>query len=423
MPVAELSAERKKLSAFLADDEGPHVEFVAAKLTGVGIEIIAEKNALESVKDLEESADAQIIVLDLKFGTSTTESIEAAMWLKGQNPFRAIFFFTQVPEALNDIEWPVNFVLDKTKPAADQLDQIALRILIHDISLALLSKLTELPKTGNGQDAENKLLSFSDHLEEFYILLFPIEWSAEKVNPSIKQRCQQIRASLSPYVENTEYLTSAASYDGLAGLQRLFFESVSAELHELERIDGVSIGDRLKEQVALLKRQQSDLVLLDGATERKEVSYETSVHEEASSFQLSVWFPDRPAEEPWLLVGQESRMFVKLDFEQGKEGLAVPDPASADVEETPDTIEHIDVLILCPDADIVPLRNRIKVPPHRGTPAQFQVMPLREGKLPLTVVFMVQNDPIHRTPFYFEAKRAEAEMKGRQTMEVNQREQ
>lgn len=407
--VGEVLVEKElTLSAFSADDEAIDVNFVADQIKRAGVEVIT-RNSVEK-EALEAARGADIVSLDVRIGRVTYKSIKAAEWLRHENPFRAIFFFTRVPEAVTGKEWPVNFILVKNTRAAALLNSIPLMILVHDVCLALLRQIVRLFDATDGQPREQLRSGLLSRLTHFYHLLSPIERSAQRSDSSIARRYQEFRANLSPFIENPGYLSSEVNYEGFSAVRRLLVDKVTTELSELEKIDGVHVRDQLKEEISSLKEVQSSLPIMDpnlaigGITADVAADDIGAAEDVEPAFYLNVWFPDRPLEEPWLIVAEEARMLVNLGERREEIGLATTDPISEEAESQLDTVEYVDVLVICADADVVPLRNRIQVPPRKETTAQFQVTPLRQGEISLTVVLLIKNDPIHRTLFYFEAR-------------------
>lgn len=386
----------EELSAFSADDEEEASSFVESKIGGVGIRVTrrdsVEQDALEAAKD------AKIIALDVRFENNTRKSVKAADRLKMKRPYRAIFFFTRVPEAIKD--WPVNFAVRKgyDSEAAQHLDRISLMILVHDISLAILKDICNLPSAIDWELKKARLLNIFSELRRFYGLLFPTQRSAEMVDENLAQRYQSFRESLAPFVMDAAQWTTPGRTDCLPPVRRILFNGVCREFSDLSTISGVEVKGGLADEVASLEPTDEP----EGSRGEEAVAAD-----EAETFYLNVWFPDRPAEEPWLLVGHAERMLVNLGAQMDEGQLGKSEAVSEEAEEALETLEYVDVLIQCSAADVVPLHSRIQVPPRKKTTAQFQVTPRREGKIPLTVVLLVKNDPIHRTHLYFEAKEAE----------------
>jgi len=410
MMVTVLEKE-ETLSAFSADDEKADAELVAAKINSAGV-TVTTRNSVEPAS-LEAAKDAHIVSLDVRIGRSTFKSIEAAKWLKEENPFRAIFFFTRVPELVN--EWPVNFLLVKNTRAAELLNRIPLMILVHDVSLALLREIVVLLRARYYYQA-SPLSGLLKQLRDFYYLLRPIERSAGRFDQSLALRYQELRASLSPFIENADYLTSQFTGQNLSAVSHLLVDNVSRELGELEKIDGVRVRADLRDEITSLRNAQASLTVVESPLESGQTKAgdpDEEIHgdddTEASEIYLNVWFPDRPVEKPWLLLGKAARMLVNLGDEQEETSLGTTAPVSEESEARLETVDYVDVLVVCADADVVPLRSRIQVPPRKETTAQFEVTPLRIGEILLTVILLIKNDPIHRTPFYFEARNTEPE--------------
>jgi Domain of unknown function (DUF2382) len=129
--------------------------------------------------------------------------------------------------------------------------------------------------------------------------------------------------------------------------------------------------------------------------------------DKASTLYLNIWFPDRPQEKVCLTVGREERLLVNLGPSRGIDHLGTSNPLSREAVSSVYATDHIDVLVLCPGANVLPLRNRLSVPPRPNDVAAFKITPMRPGPFDLMVVLLVRNEPIHRTTFSFEAIGAE----------------
>jgi hypothetical protein len=390
--VAVLEEEEEELSAYSADDEEEDSSFVESKMGGVGISVTRRDSIEQGI--LDDAKNAKIIALDVRFENNTRKSVKAADRLKMRHPYRAIFFFTRVPEAIK--EWPVNFAVRKgyDSEAAQHLDRISLMILVHDISLVLLKDIYNLPAAIDWERKKDRLLSIFSELRRFYGLLFPTQRSAEMVDKNLARRYQSLRELLAPFVMDARQWTTPGGMDCLPPVQRILFDGMCREFSDLEMISGVEVRKGLADEVAPLKPPEQTV---GGVGDE-------AAADESETFYLNVWFPDRPAEEPWLVVGRAERMLVNLGAQMEEGQLGKSEPVSEEAEETLETVEYVDVLIQCSDADVVPLHSRIQVPPRKENTARFEVTPRRGGEIPLTVVLLVKNDPIHRTHFYFEAK-------------------
>lgn len=399
------------LTAFSADDEISDADFVASQIQRAGVDVIT-RDSVET-EALEAARYADIISLDVRIGLFTNRSITAARWLKKENPFRAIFFFTRVPEAVVK-DWPVNFILVKGTPAARLLNRIPLMILVHDICLALVREIIGLFEATEQRPREQLRLGLLSRLRHFYYLLPPIERSARRSDLSVAHRYQEFRSNLSPFVEDPSYLFGAP-HDGLSAVKHLLLDNVTTELHELQKIPGVRVRDTLKGEINSLTTFQPSLAATEPSSVDAVIAPDATADEIRAdediepAFFLNVWFPDQPLEQPWLIVAQAARMLVNLGEQRDEMSLGTTDPISEEAEAKLDTVEYVDVLVICNDADVVPLRNRIQVPPRKETTAQFEITPLREGEISLTVTLLIKNDPIHTTLFSFEARETEVE--------------
>lgn len=403
--------EEETLSAFSADDEIQGTQFVESEISRVGISV-TKRDSIE-LADLEAAKRADIITLDLRFENVTYRSIQAASRLRSMNPYRAIFFFTRVPEEIT--VWPVNFAVKKDTDAAQHIARISLMILVHDVSLAILKDIDKLPYRLDWAREKEKLSKLFESLKRFYRLLFPTMRSAQFVDEHLAYRSRDLRMKLAPFIENTAYYMSAGRLDWLPPIHRILFGVMSAELSELSAISGVQVRGDLGAEVESLEEPVVAVPVLPeeskgeprGVVEDAAREAAEGGEDDAETFYLNVWFPERSAEEPWLVVGRDERLLVNLGEQREGDALGTSDAVSEEADALLDTVDEVDVLILCSDADVVPLRNRIKVPPRKDTTAEFSVKPLRAGEISLTVVLLIKNDPIHRTSFFFEAREAE----------------
>lgn len=401
------SAVKKKgrLSAVSIDDDSNDAEVFVQQIKLAGVDVTTRSSVEKA--DLEATRDSEIIALDVRIGRVNYKSIIAAKKLKEQNPFRAIFFFTQVPEEVKVM--PVNFMLVKHTSAAKLLSSIPLMILVHDVCMALLGQMLRVFEATDRQVMKRVSSSLLTHLNYFYDLLPPIVRSAEKSDSFLARRYREFREDLSPFIENPEIFHDSR-ISKLSAFRHLLIDNVTRELGELEKIEGVRIRPTLKEEIRSLKALQATVPVLEpstadtGTVDTTVIETQDNENTEPANLYLNVWFPDRPAEEQWLIVMQAARLLVNLGSERESGPLAASDSIREETEALLDTLDHVDVMILCVDADVIPLSSRIEVPPRRLTTAEFQITPLRPGSIPLTVVLLVKNDPIHRSHFYFEAR-------------------
>jgi len=125
-----------------------------------------------------------------------------------------------------------------------------------------------------------------------------------------------------------------------------------------------------------------------------------------SALYVNAWFPDYN-EGSWLTVGETSHLLVNLGPKITPSSLSISDHLTRDDESLVNAAEYIDIMVLCANADVAPLRARLPMPPKPECPAKFDVTPRIEGDLELTVVLMICNEPLHYTTFCCEARISE----------------
>jgi len=126
--------------------------------------------------------------------------------------------------------------------------------------------------------------------------------------------------------------------------------------------------------------------------------------DEPPTLHLNAWFPDQPGDDIVLTLDVPASLCVQLGPQRG---AGASEALSGAVVHALYEVEAIDVLVLCPGADIAPISRRLRMPPDPARVLAFTITPRRAGRLALEVVLLVHNEPIHRMPFPVEARAAE----------------
>lgn len=111
---------------------------------------------------------------------------------------------------------------------------------------------------------------------------------------------------------------------------------------------------------------------------------------------LNVWFPEDRWAVVTLPVGAAARLLVNL-AQRPREAALASERVSEDAIERFYEVDHVDVMVLCPGADVTPLRARLPLPPDAGAIARFEITPRRVGPLELSVVLLIEGESVHRT--------------------------
>jgi hypothetical protein len=125
---------------------------------------------------------------------------------------------------------------------------------------------------------------------------------------------------------------------------------------------------------------------------------------EPPPLHLNAWFPDQPGDAVALTVDVPANLCVQLGPPRGA-GASEPLPGA--VVHGLHEVQAIDVLVLCPGADLAPISQRLRMPPDPARVLNFTITARRAGRLELEIVLLVHNEPIHRMPFPVDALAAE----------------
>jgi hypothetical protein len=114
---------------------------------------------------------------------------------------------------------------------------------------------------------------------------------------------------------------------------------------------------------------------------------------------LQAWIEGQDGPHPYLRRSEPARLRVTLgDSPEAWGRPGPPAPASAAAEPYY-AVDYVDVVVLCPGADVEPIDRRLFLPPRPGEELVFVVTP-RAGEvvtapLRITVQLQVRNEPIH----------------------------
>ncbi len=381
---------------------------------------------------MQRAKDADIVSLDLEVEHRTNESRYVCKQLKSADPFKTVVYFTSSPEEV--LTEPINFVLEKSKEVWESYDSLLLKIFVHDRSLNLLHDVLKL--SADQRDVQEHYNEIRDQLPSFISSLMSIQDVFKKENKKTAKRYGRLGKFLTQMyrVSGDE---KGISYK-LHQMQKPLMGLVNTELAELKQVEGVHVTPKLEGEIRSLKHsvseQSNSFVDNRDLTEKLIVSTADRVTDYLRSFSdyfsggnpeppdsgekgdelkheqslyLNASFPDYEDKET-LTVGVSAKLRVSLDYLTRAEPLGSSEQLSADTAALLQEAGEVDVLLLCPEADIQPIVETLDLPPREGNFVAFEVRPLIEGVLNLTIVLLLKNEPIHRTTFSCEAVAATA---------------
>jgi hypothetical protein len=390
----------------------------------------------------EAAQHSDIVSLDLMVQGTSADSIKLANELIRKNPHQSLLFFTTNPQeqvtlkAGHVVTLPGNFILSKHDEVWEAYDQLLLSIWIHDRCLAIIRATNDYYQNLDDSKSRETLEHVVHQVRGFYpALLFLVD----EVNAApAKKRYLKLRNTLYTVLE--EVVETGNVRKSLRNVRRPLMNIVTEELRDIKNIDGVFTTTKLDNEIALLRKAiygeklvktkvlfyeslASSLELFNKILKTRklmpvrESSESWSVapgqskgkqpepeEPEAANLYLNAWFPEYAGKDK-LVVGTKTAFLVNLGTTLEPDHLGVSDPVSEAEIALFDTVEYLDVMVISPTADIVPLRNRLKMPPTPDNPARFEITPRGEGILDLTVILTVLNEPIHRTVFTCEVEK------------------
>jgi serine/threonine protein kinase len=114
------------------------------------------------------------------------------------------------------------------------------------------------------------------------------------------------------------------------------------------------------------------------------------------SIYLNVWFPEHQGTQPALVVGKATPLLVSL-APRPRDNTIAADRVAENAANQLYEVAHVDVIALCPGADVGPLQARLPLPPDADAIARFEITPRRSGELALSVVLLINGESVHRS--------------------------
>jgi hypothetical protein len=408
----------------------------------------------------EAAQRSDIVSLDLSVQGTNADSIKLANELVRRNPHQSLVFFTNEPQkqiALNSgqiVTLPGNFILGKYEAVWNAYDRLLLSIWIHDRCLALLKATNDYFYQNSDESQVREMFQqVIRQLRDFYpSLLFLIE---EVGDTPLRRRYIKLRDTLHPILD--EVTDTGKIEKSLKSVRRPLLSIAVEELNDIKNVNGVFTTTKLDNDIAYLRKSiygekflktrvflyeslssslrkvnlflkgergfhrqrvgkvdyskpplkiTSDVVVSSETLEEASGGGKPTDSQEATNLYLNAWFPDYVGKEK-LVVGEKTDFLVNLGSTLEPNQMGISDPISEDESSLFETVDCVDVMVISPDADVVPLRNRLYMPPRPERPARFEVTPRTKGFIDLTVILTVLNEPIHRTVFSCEAEKKE----------------
>lgn len=124
---------------------------------------------------------------------------------------------------------------------------------------------------------------------------------------------------------------------------------------------------------------------------------------QADELHLRVELPElRKARSATMRVGRTYELVVDLGSKIRTERGATSSALTAKALETAASVDVLDVIVICPGANIWPLRGHLAMPPRPDQRCIFEVTPMRAGVIALEVFLMVANQAIHNVELCLE---------------------
>lgn len=425
-----MTAVIRPFKAHVIEDEESDARVFVEELNSTGI-FAPDASSNVSGDYMDKAAGADVISLDARIDGVTGPSLDAAEQLMIDNPERSVVFVTRVPREVV-LESPANFIIEKYTPATASYVSTLFMLMINDKILSLLTLANNLLNE-SGEAHMDEFLArarrLQNSLSESSTLLTQI-----KVEPQGYARLASLLEAVTerPY-QRTDF----------AGLLRFFcillLKRVIGDVDRLKQIKGVYTTARLEQKIKelisgiLSEEEAKQLVGLDqergrlvrfsefvgsllgrfdarrsrGTASEKVETVEEVEPEEGlitAKWYLNIWFPDHPEDRAWIIIGEPARLFVNIGPPREQRAMSRSAGISADAESLVYSTDYVDVIVVCPGADVVPLRNRLPVPPDPERIAGFEITPRKAGILELKVELVVKNETIHVTPYLIEAR-------------------
>lgn len=412
---------------------------------------------------MEHARAADIVALDVEVERVRQNSIDVANKLKRLNPDQTVIFFTSSPHEV--MTQPINFVLDKSEQVWDAYERILMHILIHDKSLALLKSVNDFCMRPERWRLDEIYSETRESICSFVPPLLSIKSYFQRDDKETARRYEKLLRLLTGVYAGNPGASSVAR--ALRGMRQPLLSVVLEELGELTQVEGVHVTPKLYQEVERLR----DLIMTDEAVSSSglffdrakvyalegaagvldivnqflqsvmpappnadpygrrwelEAERKAEVPEEAleglsaealegvpaeavedDGLYLNAWFPEYE-EGDSLKVGVAAKLRINIAPDEQEGGLGASDPIPPDKARLFYTIDHVDVMVICPEADVRPLLKRLELPPSAEKFVEFEVTARGAGAVNLTVALLVCNEPIYRTVFSCSAVEAEA---------------
>jgi hypothetical protein len=413
------------MKAVIVEDSHADAEQIEKDLNEIDVRRIVRLRSYEDANLIELAKDADIVSLDTGAGGYSYQSLAVARALAKVIPYAANFFYTADP--LWVIKNPFNFIIEKHKPAQRAFGHVVLMMLAHNRSLSVLHSLSELLRAKNEDEINERLRSVNQDIKYFHLSLSSIVNRLSKADPDTASRYDKLKSIIHDAATSQE-IEKDASNTFLTSVSRPLLYSVRDELAHLRDIEGVHVEPEAESEINLLEsrllaaratrtlRQFSekrlwmpDVLLTKGDLDVPDepVEHEVESGDPASTIYLNVWFYDVTGETVTLVEQEPMTLAVNIGpLRQADSEYASSDAISADTSHLFYSIEYLDILIICPDASVEPLNQRLPMPPGPNATVIFTLTPNHPGSVEVTVVILVCNDPIHRSVFSFEAVEA-----------------
>lgn len=133
----------------------------------------------------------------------------------------------------------------------------------------------------------------------------------------------------------------------------------------------------------------------------------TPESENRPDIHLNAWFEEDQAR---LVVGRAARLCVNLGPERAKTESSASEALSDEAVKAMEDLEYVDVLVTARWADVArPWRKSLSMPPEPARVLLWEITPRRAGKIEISVVLAIRNEPIHEMAFSVDAVDATVE--------------
>jgi hypothetical protein len=426
---------RQNIKIALLEDKIQDIKPILDTLGSAGIfDIIPPYSSLKDVNFIEGVKDALIISLDVDIDSDTTISVQVARELLRQNPYRGVFFYTHYSKQVED--GPLNFILKKTGTLVDLISfttkirdifhQICLRILVHDVCLAILKELTSDHSHRNQSDLDYIAFDLRAGAMDLRPALDQALNLFEQADSETARRYEELSLSLKTIIRTGSNELLAGSHSACQPLlttilaEQAYLKQIKQNVRlrkglevETDRLKRLVIGQPLDGTLYSERETEAqedagaavDLTRVVGVKESmiyEEPSVATEMDIEPAAWHLNIWFRDYFDKEKPLIVGQAAILEVSIGHPHSEAQMGTFSKIPPDELSLLSHIEYVDALVLCSGAEVSPLSCRIYLPPDQDSrPAEFEVTPRDSGLYDLTVMLLRKNDPIFEASFTF----------------------